>query len=77
MRRRLTDREQAPLRAVLGVVFLIIGFVSIMRQHVAYPEGDLRNDPLFWTISGAVMLLFGTYLILLAAWPWLRGRPDS
>lgn len=74
MRRRLTDREQAPLTAALGILFVIVGILNITRQHIRYPDGDIRNDPLFWIITGMVVLLFGTYLLLLAVLPWLRRR---
>jgi hypothetical protein len=48
---------------IIAPLVMLGAVVKIVERH-DYPTGDLRNDPLFWIVTGAFFFLVGGTLIV-------------
>jgi len=56
VRRRARRRSGAMMALILGPIVLIVWAIKILEPH-DYPAGDIRNEPLFWTVAAVVALV--------------------
>jgi hypothetical protein len=80
-RKRARRRAGAMMALVIGPLVLVGAAVKVVQVH-DYPAGDLRNEPVFWMVTGAFFLLviggliFSAIRELRRAYDWTDG-PNS
>lgn len=62
-RRRARRRQTAMFILVLGPFVLLVTGLRVVESH-DYPQGDIRNEPLFWALVALVAALFVGAFIL-------------
>lgn len=60
-RQRIKRRSGAWMSLVIGPFILLLAALKIMEPH-DYPAGDVRNEPLFWILTG--LLAVGLVAVL-------------
>jgi len=52
-RRRVRRRTAAQMALIVSPIILLVMAVKVLEPH-NYPEGDMRNEALFWLVLGIV-----------------------
>jgi len=62
-RRRVRRRTAAQMALIVSPIILLVMAVKVLEPH-NYPEGDMRNEALFWLLLGfASLVLVGALLV--------------
>jgi len=64
VRRRARRRAAATMALIVGPIVLFAAAIKIFQPH-DYQAGDMRNEPLFWVLTGVVALvLIGALMVV-------------
>lgn len=74
-RRRIRRRGRAQMSLIIAPVLVLGAVVKILERH-DYPAGDVRNDPLFWIVTGAFLAVVAALLIIRSIRILKRGDAD-
>ena len=61
-RRRVRRRSGALMALIVAPIVLFAAAAKILEVHY-YPAGDVRNEPLFWAVTGVIALVVAGVLV--------------